>query len=94
MDFKEELENSGGVLSAYRDEEKVAYANLHFDTAESMVITYVYVSPLARGTGTGGAMVEAAVNLARRQNRKVRATCSYAAAVLQRRRDQYGDVLL
>lgn len=93
MDFKQEINENGGTIYGFKNGEKRAHINLHFDKPGSMVISFVYVNPALRGGGAGAQMVHEAIELARKEKRQVRATCSYAASVLQLRREKYADVL-
>lgn len=56
-------------------------------------ITHTFVDPSLRGQGVGAQLVDAVADLARKEGRKVSASCSYARALLQRRA-QYADISL
>lgn len=94
MDFNNELNDNGGTIYGLIDNQKVAHLNLHFDDKDLMIISFVFVNPDHRGGGYGAQLVSRAVDIARQRKLKVKPTCSYAAAVMQMRREKYADVLV
>ena len=59
---------------------------------QTVEIDYVEVDPSLRGQGMGKRLIDAAVDWARLDGRKVQPLCSYARAVMTRSKE-YDDVL-
>ncbi len=60
-------------------------------SGDDAIIDNTFVEPARRGAGLGERLVEAAVEWARRDRRKLVALCSFAKAVLDRH-PEYDDV--
>lgn len=56
-------------------------------------ITHTYVDPSLRGQSMGARLVDAVAELARQENKKVSASCSYALKLLETR-SEYADISL
>lgn len=56
-------------------------------------ITHVYVSPVLRGQGAGGKLMQAVVEHLRKNSLKAVASCSYASSWLQKNIDSCSDVV-
>ncbi|NUZ07833.1 N-acetyltransferase [Schlegelella sp. ID0723] len=62
-----------------------ARGNLAYELGDGlMTITHTHVASELEGRGVGAALVEAALDLARRQGLKVRPVCSYANAYMKK----------
>ncbi len=57
------------------------------------IIDHTEVSDELRGMGAGAKLVEAAVVWARQTGKKILPLCPFAKATMERKRDQYADVL-
>jgi predicted GNAT family acetyltransferase len=71
---------------------KRGYLEYSLPDAGTMVIHFVEVDPALRGQGMGERLVDAAVDWARVNGRRIVPRCSYARAVLTRTA-KYQDVL-
>ena len=58
-----------------------------------MIIDHTEVSDALRGKNTGYQLVKAAVEHARTHNMKILPLCPFAKAMMEKRKDEFGDVL-
>ena len=59
---------------------------------DTAVVDHTWVEPRLRGGKLAPALVEAVVDWARRENRKISPACSYVRMVMDRHPDTYRDV--
>lgn len=79
-----ELKKEDGRIYA-EGADGVILAEVNFPATDGMaVINHTYVHPSLRGSGMAGKLVEEAVKKIREDGNAVAATCSYAAAWLER----------
>lgn len=74
-----------------RGSEVVSFANYRVE-GDVLVIPYVETDPRHRGHGFSNVLLEGVVAAARRDGRRIRPTCGYAASVLRARPDA-GEIL-
>ena len=70
-----------------RDVAELAYTG----SGELLTIVHTEVDPVMRGTGAGKTLLEEAVQWARREGKRLAATCPYAKSVLDKT-PEYHDV--
>lgn len=70
-------------------------AEIEFETDadNNVVVTHTYVSDVFKGQGVGKKLVNAVVDFARENNRKIVPICSFAKAILEKS-EEYADVLV
>jgi predicted GNAT family acetyltransferase len=85
-----EIRHGDGVFFIERDGRRVAELTYRM-AGEDVAITYTYVESKLRGGTLAGDLVEAAVQWARADKRKVIPMCSYVRAVFART-PGYADV--
>ena len=81
-----------GTFDLEHDGKRVGYLSYSLAGAETMVVDYVQVNPALQGRGLGQVLVDAAVEWARANRRRIVPTCGYARTVLHRGQ-KYQDVL-
>ena len=79
----------------YRNDQNEVLAEVTYSYMnESVVdIDHTYVSPVLRGQGIAGKLMEALASELRAKGLKATASCSYADAWLEKNRDRFGDVI-
>lgn len=90
MDFQM---TQGRVFSTDENGEVLAEATYVQQANGEVDIDYTYVSPVLRGQGAAGKMMEALANHLRESGLKATASCSYANAWLRKNREAYGDIV-
>jgi predicted GNAT family acetyltransferase len=83
---------SAGTFELKSNGKSVGHLSYSLPDSGTMTIDYVEVSPALQGKGMGERLVGAAVAWARETRRQVVPHCSYARAVM-RRKKAYQDVL-
>ena len=81
-----------GRFELERDGRPAGYVSYLLDGPDTMVVDYVQVNPELQGRGLGQQLVDAAVEWARANGRRILPTCRYARAVMHRA-PKYQDVL-
>jgi predicted GNAT family acetyltransferase len=81
-----------GTFDLDREGARVGYLSYRLDGTDTMVVDYVEVNPSLQGRGLGQVLVDAAVEWARANTRRIVPTCGYARTVLHRGA-KYQDVL-
>ncbi len=77
----------------YLQRDGVRVATLSYsESADVVIISHTEVDPSMREAGVGGRLVEAAVEWARAENKRVMPLCSFAQSVFDRT-PAYADVL-
>lgn len=82
-----------GAFVIKREQERLAELTYSKPEDNSINIDHTEVDESLRGQGVGEDLVKAAVEFARENNLKVKATCQYASKLLGRN-DDYGDVFV
>ncbi len=79
----------------YLDEQQAVLAEATYAPVRAGVvdINHTYVSPVLRGQGIAGQLMELLANELRKQNLKAVASCSYAEVWLERNRAAYADII-
>ncbi|HML67861.1 MAG TPA: GNAT family N-acetyltransferase [Clostridia bacterium] len=79
----------------YQDEknEVLAQATYSYVSGGVVDIDHTYVSPVLRGQGIAGKLMEALASDLRAKGLKAAASCSYAEAWLEKNRENYGDII-
>jgi predicted GNAT family acetyltransferase len=85
------IQHREGRFFAERDGRQVAELTYRMK-GEDAVVDHTFVDPAARGGTLARDMVEAAVQWARRENRKIVAICPYVRSVFAKT-PEYADVL-
>lgn len=60
---------------------------------DAVCITHTFTDPSLRGQGVAGRLMEAVIAYAKEHNKKITATCSYAAAWFEKR-PEYAGIML
>jgi hypothetical protein len=84
---------NGRIYSIDENKELLAEATFTYKTNGDVVIDHTWVSPLLRGKGVAGIMMEAVAGYLREHSLKASATCSYANAWLKKNKASYSDIL-
>ncbi len=81
--------------SFYVEEEGTTLAEITFSLAgtELMIIDHTDVSDAQRGKNVGYQLVKNAVEYARANSMKIIPLCPFAKAMMEKRKDEFGDVL-
>ncbi len=84
-----------GEKGFYIGDEAAPLADIEISRKEdhTIVIEHTRVSESLKGQGIGGRLVEAVVELARKEGVKILPLCSYARAYLQKK-PEYADLLV
>ena len=77
------------------DERQAVLAEATYSPVRAGVvdINHTYVSPVLRGQGIAGQLMELLANELRKQGLKAAASCSYADVWLERNRAAYADII-
>ena len=90
MDWKYE---NGRIYGTDENNELMAETTFVYKTPCEVDIEHTYVSPLLRGQGVAGKMMELVAEYLRKQSLKATATCSYANSWLKKHRESYPDII-
>lgn len=93
MEIKQEQNQSKGIF--YVEEEGKRLAELQYSMANNnlMVINHTEVNEILKGKNVGKQLVNAAANFARTRQYKILPLCSFANAVMKKRKTEFADVL-
>lgn len=91
MIIKHELKGNTGRFYIEESNKTVAELAYDFTDDNNMLIIHTEVDDSLSGKGIGKQLVSAAVNYARAKSYKIKATCSYAKAVLDKTKE-FSDV--
>jgi len=91
LEFTIEKKNGGGSLIARLEGQQVGHIDFVDVGADRIDLAHTRVFPEYEGRGYGRQLVAAAVDFARSEGLTLRASCPYAAQVLDRRPD-WSDV--
>ncbi len=89
MEFQIE---DGRIFSLDENQELLAETTYVHTTDGEVDIDHTFVSPVLRGQGAAGKMMEAVANHLRENGLKATATCSYANAWLLKNKDRFEDI--
>jgi hypothetical protein len=84
---------NGRIYSIDENKELLAETTYTYKANGDVVIDHTWVSPLLRGKGVAGKMMEAVAGFLREHSLKASATCSYANAWLKKNRKAYADII-
>ena len=90
MEFQIE---DGRIFNVNEQNELMAEATYVYQSDGVVDIDHTYVSPVLRGQGIAGQLMEALVLELRAKGLKATASCSYADAWLEKNRDRAGDII-
>ena len=90
MEFQIE---EGRVFNVNEQQELMAEATYVQLGGGVVDIDHTYVSPVLRGQGIAGKLMEALANELRAKHLKATATCSYAEVWLEKNHDAYQDII-
>jgi hypothetical protein len=82
----------GRIFYQNEQNEVLAEATYCYVSEGVVDIDHTYVSPVLRGQGIAGQLMEALVLELRAKGLKATASCSYADAWLEKNRDRAGDI--
>lgn len=83
----------GRVFYQNEQDEVLAEATYSYLSEGVVDIDHTYVSPVLRGQGVAGRLMEALASDLRAKGLKATASCSYAEAWLEKNRETYGDII-
>ncbi|HHX14074.1 MAG TPA: N-acetyltransferase [Clostridiales bacterium] len=81
------------IIGRADDGTLLAQADLVLKEDGLVEITHIFANPEMRGQGLAGEMMKEVTKYLREHKLKALATCSYAHAWLDRKRDEYEDVI-
>jgi uncharacterized protein len=90
LNWQHEPERTFAVMETGELLAEATFADLGDNTVN---INHTYVSPILRGQGVAGKMMNEVAERLRREGRKAQATCSYADAWLRKHADTHADIL-
>ncbi len=93
MLIQQKLDGSKG--SFYFEEDGIGLAEMTFSLAgtELMIIDHTEVSDALSGKNVGYQLLKTSVEYARANNMKILPLCPFAKAMMEKRIDEFGDVL-
>jgi uncharacterized protein len=80
-----------GAFYIVRDGRRIGELTYHL-MGDTAVVGHTWVDPSRRGGGEARRLVDAAVDWARREHRKISPMCSYVRLVMDRTPQEYQDV--
>ncbi|MFD2550775.1 GNAT family N-acetyltransferase [Bizionia sediminis] len=94
MEIKHHKESEGGTFYAEVNGKRQAEMTYTLKANDTVDIYHTHVDEALQGEGVGYKLVAAAVQFLRQNNLKAEASCSYAAHVFKKNREDYADVLV
>ena len=89
-----EFQIADGRVYYQNEQNEVLAEATYCSVSEGVVdIDHTYVSPVLRGQGVAGKLMEALAADLRAKGLKAAASCSYAEAWLEKNRETYGDII-
>jgi predicted GNAT family acetyltransferase len=89
--IRHEGDSPAGAFFIEREGRRVAELTYRM-SGETAVVDHTWVDPKLRGGKLAPVLVQAVVDWARRENRKISPACSYVRMVMDRHPDAYRDV--
>ena len=83
----------GRIFSLDENQEVLAETTYVYMANGEVDIDHTFVSPVLRGQGAAGKMMEVVAKQLREKGLKATATCSYANAWLLKTKEQYEDII-
>ena len=83
----------GRIFYQKEQNEVLAEATYGYVSQGVVDIDYTFVSPVLRGQGVAGQLMEVLVLELRAKGLKATASCSYADSWLEKNRDRVGDII-
>ena len=93
MEITHEDDGKNGKFFIEIDEKEMAVMTYFYSDEHTINIDHTEVNEALKGQGIGSKLIDEAVAFMRKEHLKVIPTCSYAKAVLEKKRDEYQDVL-
>lgn len=93
MEIQQEDNGKKGKFFVIRDGKQEA-AMTYVYAGEIIIIDHTEVGDVFKGEGVGYKLVQAAVDFARKSNKKIKPLCVFANAVFKKKGQEYADVLL
>ncbi|MBK7097213.1 MAG: N-acetyltransferase [Sphingobacteriales bacterium] len=93
MAIRIELNGTKGEFRLFENEVQAGFMRFSIDE-NILKIEHTEVDQAYEGKGFGKQLVMAGVEYARERHLKIKPYCVYAKSVLERKRDEVGDVLL
>jgi len=93
MNIEQEVAGGKGSFFINEDVRQVALMTFSIKDDNLLVILHTEVDDALRGKNVGSKLVTQAVNYARENNLRIRPLCTFAKAVLEKKKDFYADVL-
>lgn len=87
-------DNGGEFFIENENGEKVGILNYTLFGSGRLIIQHTEVGGELKGTGTSGKLVVAAADYARSNNLKIIPICPFAKSYMQRKQEQFADVLV
>lgn len=94
MQIQHSEAGKNGKFFYEQDGKELALMTYHRGADNKIIIDHTEVDESLKGQGVGKLLVEAAVEVARKEGAKILPVCPFAKAVLERGKEQYQDVLL
>lgn len=92
MNIQKKENGRVGKLFIEEDKEVVADIGYMINDEENYVIDHTTVSEKMSGKGIGQHLVDAMVEMARENNKKIIPGCEFAKKIFERNKDNYADI--
>ena len=92
-DIKHQAEISKGIFTFKLEDQIVGEMTYSRAGTDKLIIDHTLVSQDKQGQGIGAKLVEAAVEYARENEKKIVPLCPFAAKIFERKGQEYADVL-
>ncbi|MQW23990.1 MULTISPECIES: GNAT family N-acetyltransferase [unclassified Lactococcus] len=60
---------------------------------DNLIVTRTFINPAFRGQGLAGLLMERAIEIAKHENLKISATCSYGVKYIENHKDELKNLL-
>lgn len=84
LDITQNNGENAGVFTATQDTNQAGVLHYEWKNEDTFNISHTEVDPAFSGSGIGKDLVSAAVDFARKKNKKITATCVFAKSVLDK----------
>lgn len=92
MNIEKKVSGRTGKFFIKEDEEVLADISWLVNDEDNYVVDHTSVNEKLSGQGVGQKLLDAVVDMARENNKKVVAGCDYARTMFKRHEQKYGDV--